>query len=285
MLRDMIEIDEEKCNGCGICVPGCPEGALQVIDGKVRLVSDLLCDGLGACIRECPEGALKVTKKEAQPYDERKVMENIVKAGANTIKAHLKHLNDHGEVKYLNQALDYLKEKGVDIPDYREEKAMHGHHNGGGGCPGSRMLDFNEDERHNIGDENAGTQPSELRQWPVQLHLVSPNAPYFQGRDLLLAADCVAFSLGSFHRDYLRGRSLAIACPKLDVGQETYVEKLTAMIDEAKVNTITVMIMQVPCCGGLLGMAKQAAANAKRKVPIKAIVVGLKGEVLQEEWA
>ncbi len=285
MLRDMIEIDLDKCNGCGVCVPGCPEGALQVIDGKVRLVSDLLCDGLGACIKECPVDALKVTKKEAKPYDEKKVMENIVKAGVNTLKAHLKHLDDHGEKKYLGEAFEYLKEKGMEVPNYKEAKKMHGHEHGGGGCPGSRMLDFNEDAVHTYSGDNTGNQPSELRQWPVQLHLVSPTAPYFQGKDLVLAADCVAFSMGNFHRDYLKGKSLAIACPKLDSDMEVYVEKLTAMVDEAKINTMTVMIMQVPCCGGLLGMAKQAVAEAKRKVPIKAIVVGLKGEILSEEWA
>ncbi len=279
----MITIDEDKCNGCGLCVPGCPEGALQVIDGKVRLVSDLLCDGLGACVGECPEGALKVEKKEAVPYDERKVMENIVKAGANTIKAHLKHLNGHGQKEFLSIALEVLKEKNVDIPNYKEAKMAH--HHGGGGCPGSRVLDFSG-ERENTSDTgNTGEQPSFLRQWPVQLHLVSPQAPYFEKADVLLAADCVAFSLGNFHRDYLKGRALAIACPKLDSDMEVYTEKITAMIDEAKINTLTVMIMQVPCCGGLLGIAKQAAAKAKRKVPVKAIVVGLKGEILSEEWA
>lgn len=285
MLRDMIEIDLDKCNGCGVCVPGCPEGALQVIDGKVRLVSDLLCDGLGACIKECPVDALKVTKKEAQPYDEKKVMENIVKAGVNTLKAHLKHLDDHGETKFLNQAFDYLKEIGMEVPKYKEEKKMHSHNHGGGGCPGSRTLDFSADTGHTSNDYNTGKQPSELRQWPVQLHLVSPNAPYFQKKDLLLAADCVAFSMGNFHRDYLKGKGLAIACPKLDEGMEIYVEKLTSMIDDAQVNTITVMIMEVPCCGGLLGAAKQAASKAKRKIPVKSIVVGLKGDILSEEWA
>lgn len=284
MLRDMVTIDEEKCNGCGLCVPGCPEGALQVIDGKVRLVSDLLCDGLGACVGECPEGALKVEKKEAVPYDERKVMENIVKAGANTIKAHLKHLNDHGQKDFLNIALEVLKEKNVDIPNYKEAKMAHSHH-GEGGCPGSKVLDFSKENEATSDGGNAGQQPSYLRQWPVQLHLVSPHAPYFEKADVLLAADCVAFSLGNFHRDYLKGRALAIACPKLDSDMEIYAEKITAMIDEAKINTLTVMIMQVPCCGGLLGIAKQAAAKAKRKVPVKAIIVGLKGDILSEEWA
>jgi hypothetical protein len=127
-------------------------------------------------------------------------------------------------------------------------------------------------------------QPSELRQWPVQMHLVNPNAPYFRNSDLLLAADCVAFSMGSFHSKYLKGKSLGIACPKLDHGSDIYVEKLTAMIDIAKINTITVMMMEVPCCGGLLQMVKAALANATRKVPVKKMVIGLTGDVLTEEW-
>jgi hypothetical protein len=223
-------------------------------------------------------------------------MEKIVKAGANTIKAHLKHLHDHGETKYLNEALEYLKKNKFQIPNFKEGKMAHDHGHsgsgrrspvgsfGGGGCPGARTIDFSE-EKTQVTATDTGRQPSELRQWPVQLHLVSPNAQYYQGKDLLLAADCVAFSMGNFHRDYLKGKSLAIGCPKLDSDQEIYEEKIAAMIDEAKVNTITVMMMQAPCCGGLLGVAKTAAEKAKRKVPIKAIVVGLKGEILSEEWA
>ena len=127
-------------------------------------------------------------------------------------------------------------------------------------------------------------QPSELRQWPVQMHLVNPNAPYFRGADLLLAADCVAFSMGNFHSKYLKGKSLAIACPKLDHSTDIYVEKLTSMIDDAKLNTITVMMMEVPCCGGLLQMVRSALLNAKRKIPVKKMIVGISGEVLQDEW-
>ena len=133
-------------------------------------------------------------------------------------------------------------------------------------------------------DAAAGSRPSQLTHWPVQLHLVSPQAPHFQGCDLLLAADCTAYALGDFHKDCLKGKALAIACPKLDSEQEVYVEKITALIDEARINTLTVMIMQVPCCGGLLHLAKQAAAAAKRKVPLKCVVVGIQGGILKEEW-
>jgi NAD-dependent dihydropyrimidine dehydrogenase PreA subunit len=277
----MIVIDEEKCNGCGLCVPNCPEGALQIIDGKVRLVSDLLCDGLGACVGECPVGALKVQKKEAEPYDEKKVMENIIKAGENTIKAHLKHLYEHGQIEYLNQAIEFLNHKKIKIPEYKEVKTMD--FEGFSGCPGSRMMDFRGEDT-NQAEQTKTNQKSELRQWPIQLHLISPLAPYFNRADLLLAADCTAFAFGNFHSDLLKGKAIAIGCPKLDENQEIYEEKITALIDEAKVNSITVVIMEVPCCGGLLSLAQSALQKAKRKVPIKMVIVGIKGEILQEEW-
>jgi NAD-dependent dihydropyrimidine dehydrogenase PreA subunit len=241
MKRDILKIDEELCNGCGECVPNCHEGALQVIDGKVRLVSELLCDGLGACIGHCPEGAITIERREAEPYSEAKVM------------------------------------------DEQPQVLSHQHGNEGGGCPGSRTMIIEKPAGMNASAPSAD-QPSELRQWPVQMHLVNPNAPYFRGCDLLLAADCVAFSMGDFHNNHLKGKSLAIACPKLDQGTDSYLEKLTSMIDISKVNTITVMMMEVPCCGGLLQMVRTALSGASRKVPVKKMIVGISGEVLQEEW-
>lgn len=151
------------------------------------------------------------------------------------------------------------------------------------GCPGTKMQDFSAKEE--VAGDDAGKRASQLRQWPVQLHLVSPMAPYFQNADVVLAADCVAYALGDFHKDYLKGKSLAIACPKLDEGQDVYVEKVKSLIDDAQINTLTVMIMEVPCCMGLLNMAQTAARQATRKVPIKAITVGVRGDVLSEEWA
>jgi len=151
-----------------------------------------------------------------------------------------------------------------------------------GGCPGSRTQDFREDTKG--GEEEGRTRQSQLKQWPIQLHLVSPEAPYYQKTDVLLAADCVAFSVGDFHKDYLKGKSIAIACPKLDEGQEVYVEKITSFIDDAKINTLTIMTMQVPCCGGLVAIAEQALQAAKRKIPVKSIVISLQGEVLSEDW-
>ncbi|HYH03266.1 MAG TPA: 4Fe-4S ferredoxin [Bacillota bacterium] len=150
------------------------------------------------------------------------------------------------------------------------------------GCPGSRMMELKSKEEPK-GDD-AGRRPSHLRQWPVQLNLVSPEAPYFQGADVLLSADCVAHALGDYHQDYLQGKALAIACPKLDAGQEEYVQKLKAMIDQAKINTLTVAIMQVPCCRGLLSLAEQAVEKAERKIPIKVVVVGVQGDIISENW-
>ncbi|MBM4305994.1 MAG: 4Fe-4S ferredoxin [Deltaproteobacteria bacterium] len=151
-----------------------------------------------------------------------------------------------------------------------------------GGCPGSRAMDFRKIEvRDEVPTEKVQSQ---LRQWPIQLHLISPVAPYYQGADVLLTADCVAYALGGFHNEYLKGKSIAIACPKLDEGQEVYVEKIKSWFEDAKINTLTVLIMQVPCCRGLLQLAKQALENSKRKVPVKAVVVGLQGEILSEDW-
>ena len=306
MKRDILKIDEELCNGCGVCVPNCHEGALQVIDGKVRLVSELMCDGLGACIGHCPEGAITIETREAEPYNERTVMEKMKDKGKNTIVAHLKHLKDHGETGFLHDGVSFLKEHRSDlnfnldevmfevhnhkkhaIPDQHipNQPGSHSHLHvaDGGGCPGSRTMVIEKQAKSPEQPISVG-QPSELRQWPVQMHLVNPGASYFKGSDLLLAADCVAFSMGGFHSRHLRGKSLAIACPKLDTGTESYVEKLTAMIDISKINTITVMMMEVPCCGGLLQMVRAALAKASRKVPVKKIIVGINGEVLQEDW-
>jgi len=149
------------------------------------------------------------------------------------------------------------------------------------GCPGSRMMDLRDEEEKT---ETTGNIESQLRQWPIQMHLISPMAPYFQGADVLLVADCVAYALGGFHSEHLKGKSIGIACPKLDTGQESYVEKVSALIDEAKINTLTVMIMQVPCCRGLLSVAQAALRKSSRKVPLKVMVVGVTGEILQEEW-
>lgn len=269
--RKIIEIDEEKCNGCSLCIPDCPEGALQIIDGKARLISDLFCDGLGACIGSCPKGAIKMIEREAQLYNEQKVMEKIVKQGKNVIKAHLQHLKDHGEKNYLREAIEYLKEKGIENP--LESKALKEHavfH----GCPGSRIVDFRNKKK-----PSAASQPrqeSELRQWPVQLTLVSPKAPYFNKADLLIAADCVPFAYADFHHDFLRNRSLVIGCPKLD-DTEFYKKKLTEILKSNNIRSIAVLHMEVPCCYGLQHVVENAIKASRKKIKLKQTIITIDG--------
>jgi ferredoxin len=282
MKRKIIQIDEEKCNGCGLCIPNCHEGAMRLIDGKARLISDLFCDGLGACIGHCPEGAIEIVEREAEPYDERKVMEMMVPKGRNTILAHLEHLRDHNESVFLQQATDYLTENNIMMNPEKTEP----HSPAECGCPGSKAMDFRAGpmaDRHPDTSQVQSTA-SELRQWPVQLHLLNPQASYFRNADVALAADCVAFAMGNFHSRFLKGKSLAIACPKLDANKESYIQKLTSMIADTKINSLTVVMMEVPCCGGLLQMAKTARTNSGRNIPIKQAIVNLQGEVIEEEW-
>ena len=283
MKRKIIQIDEEKCNGCGICIPNCHEGAMQLIDGKARLISDLFCDGLGACIGHCPEGAIEIIEREAEPYDERKVMEAMGPKGRNTILAHLDHLRDHNETEFLNQAINYLKENNIMMTPEKSENHSHGEC----GCPGSAAKDFRIEPVVETGHA-LSLQPippaSELRQWPVQLHLLNPQASYFKNADVVLAADCAAFAMGNFHERFLKGKSIAIACPKLDSNKESYIQKLSSMIVDTRINSLTVVMMEVPCCGGLLQMAEAARANAGRNIPIKQAIVSLQGEVIEEDW-
>jgi hypothetical protein len=194
-------------------------------------------------------------------------------------EAHLKHLREHNQTEYLEQALAYLREIGMIpvLPDPLRTETADQH----AGCPGARSMHFASVP---AAEAPAGTEarPSRLTHWPIQLHLISPQAPHFHGTDLLLAADCVAFSLGGFHENHLKGKTLAIACPKLDSSQEIYLEKLTRLIEDAQVKSITVTIMQVPCCGGLLQLARRAAAQAKRQVPVNYVIVGLRGEIIEQ---
>ena len=300
MKRTIIKIDEELCNGCEACVSGCHEGALQMIDGKARMVSELFCDGLGACIGDCPVGAITLEEREAEPYDEIATIERMIPKGEKTIIAHLKHLKEHGEVDYLKQGVGYLRANDIMI-DFAQ---VHNHGDAGcatkpaassqpqhsqasGGCPGSREMSFTTSKPATASFKMAPLAEetlSQLRQWPVQLHLLNPEAAYFKGADVVLAADCVAFSIADFHNRFLAGKTLAIACPKLDSNQDVYVEKLKNMIVYSTINTLTVVIMEVPCCGGLLRLAQKAVAEVGRKVPVKLVVVGVRGDILKEEW-
>ena len=282
MKRTVIKIDEELCNGCGICVNGCHEGALQLIDGKARMISDLYCDGLGACIGDCPVGAIDFEEREAEPYDDIAVMERLVPKGEKTIIAHLLHLKAHNETELLAQGLRYLKEHNIeidmDIENNNEQNSDCGQ--AFSACPGSREMSFAPVKPV----VSIGSTPSQLRQWPVQLHLLNPQAGYFRGADVVLAADCTAYAYGGFHDRFLRNRTLAIACPKLDSNKEVYVSKIADMIDGAQINTLTVVIMEVPCCGGLLQLVKMALEQASNKVPVKKVVIGIEGEIVEDNW-
>ena len=227
MKRTIIKIDEEKCNGCGLCVKGCHEGALQLIDGKAVMISDLYCDGLGACIGECPVGAIELEEREAEPYSEEAVMERIVSKGEHVILAHLRHLKEHGEKELVKQGLDYLKRHNIPI----NLQELHPTPKLGCGCPGSMARELKPVMKPAVTPCSGG---SELRQWPVQLHLLNPQAGYFQRANVLLASDCSAFASGNFHERFLKGKILAIACPKLDHNTDSYVDKLRSMIDDAR---------------------------------------------------
>lgn len=267
--RKIIRFDEGKCNGCGLCIPNCPEGAIRIIDGKARLVSDLFCDGLGACIGHCPQGAITIEEREAQPYDEKKVMENIIKAGPNTIKAHLEHLKEHGEHEYLDQALKVLKDKGIPNPGSESQVLKCG-------CPGTQVRDMrSEIKEDEASDMKIGSQ---LRQWPVQITLVPPNAPYLKGADLLIAADCVPFAYGDFHREFLKGKIMLVGCPKLD-DSAYYLEKFTEIFSNNDIKSITITHMEVPCCFGLVSLVKQALEASKKNIPLKIFKISIKGDI------
>ena len=305
MKRTIISIDEKKCTGCGQCIPDCPEGALQMIDGKARLVSDLFCDGLGACIGTCPEGAISVVERVAVPYDEEIVMKNIGKQGASVIKAPLEHRAAHGQTAFYNQAIEYLIEKDILIPDHTAPERRGASASAGmvhpmagrtgegvchpephaphpfDGCPGSaaRSIPRNGNRagpRQPVG----GKTSSELRQWPVQLALLNPAAPYFDNADLLISADCVPFAYPGFHAEFLKGRILIIFCPKLDSDIDGYIEKLAEILTQHTIRSIIVLHMEVPCCSGVRYVVDQALMRAGVTVPVEEKTVTIEGKVV-----
>jgi len=246
--RKIIKIDEELCNGCGSCVPGCAEQALQLVDTpngkKARMVKEIYCDGLGACLGACPTGALTIEEREAELFDEAAAM-----AHAKAVAPEL-----YGS----------------------ETAAQHSHASPPqiGGCPGSRTLQWEQSEN---GLSEPARSQSELRQWPVQLHLVPPSAPYFKNADLVFVADCVPFAYPNLHQDFIKDKAIAIACPKLDDTQN-YTSKIASIIKTNQPKSIQVVRMQVPCCGGLVYLVKEAAKQAGTTLPIEEIIIGIKGE-------
>lgn len=236
-LRNIIEIDEAKCDGCGNCVTDCAEAALQIVDGKARLVKEIYCDGLGACLGGCPTGALKVVQRESAPFDE---------------AATEKHIREAKQIK--------------DTPC---------------GCPGTRAVDFAVQPEKQESSQGAAETKPELTNWPVQLKLIATTAPYLNNADLLLAADCTAFSATNFHGRFIKGKKLIIGCPKLDDAQ-AYLEKLTEMFKLNTIKSLTLVRMEVPCCGGLSFVAKKAIEASGKEIPYHEVIIGIKGDILGE---
>ena len=247
--RKIIEIDRDKCDGCGLCTTACAEGALALDpENKAVLVHEIYCDGLGACLDVCPTGALKVVERESDDYDARAAVDHVRKTRGAAAAARV-----HG--------------------------AGGGHVRAGhSGCPGSLARDIPREPE--AAGSPAAEVKSELSQWPVQLHLVSPIAPYFEGSDLLVAADCTAFALGGFHDELLKGKKLVIACPKLD-DTEGYVEKMAELIKRNNLRSLTVAIMTVPCCSGLERMVRLAVDRSGVPLEVKKVVVGIDGTIVQ----
>lgn len=246
MIRKIVQIDQDKCNGCGLCIPSCAEGAIKMINGKAVLSADNLCDGLGACLGECPQGAINIIERDADEFDEAEVAKHLKEIGKPPAADHGHH-------------------------DQHAEK----HHGHGGSCPGSRALSF---EKPAGGAEESGSRQSMLGQWPVQLQLVSTTAPYFQGADLLIAADCVPFAYADFHRDFLAGKAVVVGCPKLDDNQ-FYIQKLTELFRNSSLKSITVVKMEVPCCGGIAMAARQALTASGKEIPYKEVTIGIQGGI------
>ncbi|HHW45334.1 MAG TPA: 4Fe-4S binding protein [Clostridiales bacterium] len=231
MIRQIIKIDEEKCNGCGLCVTACHEGAIQIVDGKAKLIRDDYCDGLGNCLPVCPVNAISFETREAAPFDEQAVLENM------------------------------------------QKQNMHQHH----GCPGMAVRQISHP---NTASQNAFPRDSQLNQWPVQIKLVPVNAPYFDNAKLLIAADCTAFAYGDFHNRFLKDHIVLIGCPKLD--ESDYSEKLTEIIRHNNIKSITIVRMEVPCCGGIENAAKIALKNSGKFIPWQVVTISIDGQIIDE---
>ena len=255
MIRQIIKIDEEKCTGCGICVTACHEGAIAMVNGKAQLIRDDYCDGLGNCLPACPTGAITFEQREALPYDEAAVMANMAATQANQAQAH------HAEAAKLTIA-----------------KPVHG--GSGCACPGSKMTTISRPNTTSPEPTASTSAPvSQLRQWPVQIKLVPVHAPYFEGANLLIAADCCAFAYGNFHQEFIRNRITLVGCPKLD--DVDYTEKLTAILANNNIKSLTVTRMEVPCCGGIEYAAKRALQASGKFIPWQVVTISTDGRIVE----
>jgi len=285
MKRKIISINEDKCTGCGQCIPDCPEGALQIIEKKARLVSDLFCDGLGACIGNCPVEAISVIEREAAPYDEKTVMENISRQGELVIKAHLEHLMGHGQKSLYNEAIKYLNENNIVIPDHNaplyNTKPVHSSNSLFNTCPGSSARNITW-KTSTFTSQPLEKSESELRQWPIQLRLLNPEASYFDDADLLISADCVPFSYAGFHNEFLMNRIVIIFCPKLDSDIDDYITKMAAIFKQHTIKSIMVVHMEVPCCNGVRYVVDQALEQSGKKIQVTEKTITIDGGVTNQ---
>ncbi|MEJ2164271.1 MAG: 4Fe-4S binding protein [Desulfobacterales bacterium] len=249
VIRKIIEIDEDLCDGCGNCVPSCAEGALEIVDGKARVVADIYCDGLGACLGECPTGALSIVEREAAEFDEEAVE-------------------------------DYLTEKKKMQP--RETRVMP---MVSGGCPSARLQTFESARADSPASRSADPSAeaetdSALSHWPVQIMLVPPTAPFLKGADLLVLADCVPVAFPTLHRDFLQGKAVMMGCPKFDDAQH-YIEKFAQICKVSGLKSITAVVMEVPCCSALPMIVKKGMALAEAKIPLEEVVISTRGKILE----
>lgn len=246
MLRKIIQINEDQCNGCGLCANACHEAAIGIVDGKAKLLRDDYCDGLGNCLPACPTGAISFVEREALEYNEAEVKKNMEKA--------------------KEQKMEHVNVEPLAC-----------------GCPGTKSRSFNREqgqEKPRLVQSAAASQESELRQWPVQIKLVPIRAPYLDGAKLLIAADCTAYAYGNFHRDFIKNKVTLIGCPKLDEGD--YAEKLTAILKNNDIKSVTVVRMEVPCCGGIEHAAKQAIINSGKMIPWQVVVISTDGQIVED---
>lgn len=258
-VRQMIRIDEDKCNGCGVCVPACAEGAIQIVDGKAKVVTEKYCDGLGACLGECPQGAISFETREAEQFDEAATIQHLKDTG-RSVEAHLAHMAEHAH--------------------HASHMSHASHKSHGFQCPSARTIDRTRECSHEDAPAEQSVQ-SELRQWPVKLHLVNPSASFFQDADLLIVADCVPFAYGSLHPDFLRGKVVVAGCPKFD-DIEAHMDKLTEIFRRNDVRRVTVLQMEVPCCSGMGRAAGAAIAASGKHVPMETVTISLSGERLEK---
>lgn len=264
-IRKIVKIDESKCNGCGLCIPNCAEGALAIVDGKAKLMKDLYCDGLGACLGHCPVDAITIIEREAEEFDQEAVEEMLKQTDKKISSKHDQHVE--------NATCPGSAVRQFEASGYK----MHSHNEG---CPGSRMRMIQRK------DEDGGTEgnvSSKLRQWPVQLQLVPASAPYLKKADLLVTADCVPFAYGNYHNDFLNGKVVVVGCPKLDDSM-FYAKKLEDIIKLNDLESITVLRMEVPCCSGIAQAAKIGRDKSGVNIPIKVVTISIEGEVLKREY-